>query len=230
MMIALFFSKPRSAEVTQCSTEISTKRGGSRSACATDSNSVAPRHLEAQALGEAGDEVFGPDVGGEAGEELQAEPRADVEDAALAAGDHAGEELAREVEDRGDVGLDLLGRLLPGSVLEEGAVTQAGVVDEDIHLAGRVDEVVEGHAVAHVADDGVDGERTVPVRLVLRAQELLGELLQALLAARGEDQALGAGGELARELPADARGSPGDECGSSVDGWTHGREGIMLTW
>ena len=48
------------------------------------------------------------------------------------------------------------------------------------------------------------------VRAVGLAQ-LLGQLVEALAAARHEDQAMAALGQLARQLGADAGGGPGDE-------------------
>ena len=88
--------------------------------------------------------------------------------------------------------------------LEEAAAeAEAGVVDQQVHVDAELLDLARelGRLGGEVAVDDVG-----------RGRELLGELLEPVLAAGDQDQVVAAAGELAGELLADARGRAGDQC------------------
>ena len=110
--------------------------------------------------------------------------------------EHAGKEGAGQGHHRLAVDPHHLGLALDRELAEAPAQPEAGVVDQQVHLDAELLDPAEqlGGLAGEVAGDDVCGGR-----------EPVGELPQALLAAGDEHQLVAAGGELPRELLADAR-------------------------
>ena len=141
-----------------------------------------------------------------------AEDGGDVDDAAVARLQHLAAEITGAAHDAENVGVDGVDPVLLGELVQGLALAAAGIVDQDIDLAVLGDDGLDGvgHVLghAHVAADDQ----------ALRAHgaDLFGDLVQLPLAA-GEDGEVGAlAGESEGELTAQAGGSAGDDCYSSV--------------
>ena len=114
----------------------------------------------------------------------------------------------RQLDERDAVEANHVGLAVARQLPEAPERAVPGVVadarDVLVALQEGLDQGGAGHVVGEVTGMDLD------VRAVGLAQ-LLGQLVEALAAARHEDQAMAALGQLAREFGADAGGGPGDE-------------------
>ena len=169
--------------------------------------------LVVRALGEAEDERLRGGVGGGEGNRLEGGGRRDVDDRPAAAIGHRRAEARLEVDERLAVERDHRGEARGIRAVDRARAAEAGVVDEDLDVEPKRLDLRQHLVAAGVgAEVGGDVLGADAVRLV----ELLGERLQAILAAGDEGHAVAAGGELAGDLLADARRSAGDEGGGRV--------------
>ncbi len=168
--------------------------------------------LGVERLGEREDERLRRGIDGEVGDGLEGGCRGYVEHAARAALDHRREEQPRERDEVRHV--ERHHRLVdPGIVVHERAeLPESGVVHEHVDLvAGGGDFVVErlrGAGRAEVVDE--DGG------LRAAASKLVGEGVQPVFGAGGEEDVGAVAGELPREGFADAARGAGDEDGAAV--------------
>ena len=130
---------------------------------------------------------------------VHADDRGDVHDRAGALLHHPAGHRAAGVEDRGKVRLDHVAPVLVRHPRQQPVTGQARVVDEDVELAGLLDQAL---GLVGVGDVGLDSP----------AARFLGDRLGLVGARAVADHDLGtAARELERDRPADAARAAGDE-------------------
>ena len=116
--------------------------------------------LVGKGLGELGDASFGGRVGGNADASLEAEERGDVDDLAVASGDHVAGGQLRELEGAGEVDLEDALPVFESYLFGGGAMDGAGVVDEDVDAAEGGDDLTEEVlGAAGAGEVGLEGLR-----------------------------------------------------------------------
>ena len=116
------------------------------------------RPLIGEGFGELCDSTFAGGVGGDSDASLKTEERCDVDDLAVAAGDHVACGKLGELEGTGEVDLKYVVPVFESDFFSRGAVDGACVVDEDVDAAYcSYDLMEEMFGSAGVGEIGLEG-------------------------------------------------------------------------
>jgi len=168
--------------------------------------------FRAQSVGVRADEGLGSRVASLAGERLEASGGSHVEDRAATARHHLLNRTRRQVDDRFDVDAHLGDFGVDRGVRHRPDGADACVVHQ--HLDGEpapldfVEQVSPGLGIGDVAADDLDAN----------VFQFGGEVLESVLAARDERDAVATGGEFTGEVGTDARRRSGDDGGGGRRG------------
>lgn len=165
--------------------------------------------------GEGEDVGLGGEVGGHPWAGHEGGDGGDVEDSAMAALAHAGEDEVGQVGEGFDVEAEELEVAVDVGLVEGAMDGEAGVVDEIVDLDAALGELAEEFS-GRAADGKVEGYGVNDGSVF--GGEVLGAFLEFGLSAGDEDEIMAVGGEDAGEFVADAAGCAGDE-GSCF--WIH---------
>ena len=175
----------------------------------------AGRQLLGEGAGETLDAPLGGAVGGHLGAAGAAPAGAEVDDDAVAALQHRGEEAAQDVRrpleiDVDDAGEFLLGHLPEGRV----GVDHAGVVDQQLDR-GVARQDAAGPGLDLVRGGDVDDGKAV------RLAELLLQLFERLAGAPAADHDVSEAGQAHRQRAPQAAGDAGDQDGAAAGAHGH---------